>query len=267
MSIEGRPDEKQSIVTIHAALNNGLRLIDTADAYCLGSWETGHGERLVARALSTWSGDPDDVLVSTKGGQYRPGDGSWRVNGQPSYLKRACEASLEALGVDAIGLYHFHRPDPDVPFADSIGALRELLEAGKIRTAGISNTDVTQIQTALEILGKDKLVSVQNEFSPAVRTSEAELQYCGEQGITFMPWSPFGRIRAASDLVAAFPAFGRVAEAHCVSPHRVVLAWMLAKGEHVVPIPGARRPETILDSIEADRLRLSAEEIALLDGV
>jgi hypothetical protein len=148
MSIEGRPEEQRSIVTIHAALDAGVTLIDTADAYHVKPGETGHNERLIARALATYGGDTSDVLVATKGGHIRPGDGSWTVNGSPAHLREAAEASLKALGVDAIGLYQFHRPDPSVPYEESIGALKDLLDAGKIRLAGISNATVAQIDTA-----------------------------------------------------------------------------------------------------------------------
>src|SRR6266571_7663290 len=141
MSIEGRPDEQRSIATIHAALEAGVTLIDTADAYHIGADEVGHNESLIAGALASYGGDTSDVLVATKGGHLRPGDGSWTRNGSPDYLRQACEASLRRLGVEAIGLYQFHRPDPTVPYEDSIGAVRDLLDAGKIRRAGISNAD------------------------------------------------------------------------------------------------------------------------------
>ena len=124
MSIEGRPEEDRSIRTIHAALDAGVTLIDTADAYHLLAGETGHNERLIAKALASYPGDTSDVLVATKGGHVRPGDGSWQVDGSPAHLRQAAEASLKALGVDAIGLYQFHRPDPKVPYAESIGAVR-----------------------------------------------------------------------------------------------------------------------------------------------
>src|SRR5271156_2438348 len=123
MSIEGRPDEQRSIRTIHAALDAGITLIDTADSYQLRADEVGHNERLIARALATYGGDTSSVLVATKGGHLRPGDGSWTLDGSPEHLKLAAEASLKRLGVDAIGLYQFHRPDPKVPYAESVGAL------------------------------------------------------------------------------------------------------------------------------------------------
>lgn len=262
MSLEGRPDESQSIRTIHAALDAGVTLIDTADAYCINGDETGHNERLIAKALSTWAGGAD-VLVATKGGHYRPGDGSWQVNGKPEYLKQACIASLKALGVESIGLYQYHRPDPEVPYAESIGALKELQEEGKIQLAGVSNASNDQIEEARSIVD---LASVQNEFSPKSRAARAELDHCADAGIAFLPWSPLGGMGDASELGEAHDEFADVAQERGVSPHQVALAWQLALGEHVIPIPGASRPETILDSLGAADLQLSDEELARLDS-
>lgn len=264
MSIEGRPEESRSIRTIHAALDAGITFIDTADAYHLYAGETGHGESLVAKALASYPGDASVVLVATKGGHLRPGDGTWTVDGRPEYIKAACEASLKRLGVDTIGLYQYHRPDPQVPYADSIGAIRDLLDAGKIRLAGISNANLEQIRQAQEVLG-GRLVSVQNQFSPAYRSSEPELRLCDELGLAFLPWSPLGGIGKAGKLGDRFAAFGRVAAAHGVSPQQVCLAWELAKSPVVVPIPGASRPETVTDSAAAAELVLSPQELAELD--
>ncbi|MEZ0073803.1 aldo/keto reductase [Planotetraspora sp. GP83] len=266
MSIEGRPDEQRSIATIHAALEAGVTLIDTADSYHRDAGEVGHNELLIARALASFGGDTSGVLVATKGGHLRPGDGSWTQDGSPDHLKKACEASLKRLGVEAIGLYQFHRPDPKVPYADSIGAIRDLLDAGKIRYAGISNTNPDQIREANEILG-GRLVSVQNQFSPAFRSSEPELELCAEMGIAFLPWAPLGRSSHAGELGSRFAPFAEVAQAHGVSPQQVCLAWMLAKAPVVIPIPGSSRPETILDSVKAADLRLSDDELARLDSV
>jgi aryl-alcohol dehydrogenase-like predicted oxidoreductase len=266
MSIEGRPDEDRSVRTIHAALDAGVTLIDTADAYHLHAGETGHNERLIAKALASYGGDTSDVLVATKGGHLRPGDGSWTVDGSPAHLREAVEASLKALGVDAIGLYQFHRPDPRVPYEDSVGALKELLDAGKIRLAGISNANVEQIGIARRVLGEDSLASVQNQFSPSFRSSEDELRYCAELGIAFLPWSPFGGSDRAGSLGSRHLVFGEVARAHAVSPQQVTLAWMLAKAPVVIPIPGASRPETITDSVQAAGLELTQDELAGLDA-
>jgi aryl-alcohol dehydrogenase-like predicted oxidoreductase len=265
MSIEGRPGEDRSIATIHAALDAGVTFIDTADAYHMRAGETGHNERLIAKALASYSGDTTDVLVATKGGHIRPGDGSWQVDGSPAHIRAAAEASLKALGVDAIGLYQFHRPDPEVPYADSIGALKDLLDEGKIRLAGISNATVEQIDIARQVLGGANLASVQNQFSPAFRSSEDELRYCAELGIAFLPWSPLGGIARADQLGSRHGAFQRVADAHGVSPQQVTLAWMLAKAPVVVPIPGASRPASITDSAQAADLALTPAEFKALD--
>ena len=265
MSIEGRPDEARSIATVRAALEAGITLFDTADAYHRDANEVGHNESLFAKAVAGYGGDTGGVLIATKGGHLRPGDGSWTLDGRPGYLKQACEDSLKRLGVDAIGLYQFHRPDPRVPYAESIGALRTLLDAGKIRYAGVSNANSQQIRQAREILGED-LVSVQNQFSPAFRSSEVELRLCDELGLTFLPWSPLGGIGNAYGLGSRFAAFADVAAAHAVSPQQVCLAWLLAKSPVVVPIPGSSRPETIRDSAAAVELRLSEQELLRLDA-
>jgi aryl-alcohol dehydrogenase-like predicted oxidoreductase len=219
----------------------------------------------VAKALRSWGGDQSSVLVATKGGHVRPGGGSWTVNSEPAYLRKAAEASLRRLGVDAIGLYQYHRPDPKVPYADAVGVFKELLDAGKVLMVGISNANVAQIDLARSILGDGNLVSVQNQFSPSFRSSEGELQYCGQLGIAFLPWSPLGGIGNAERLRRDHPAFERVANDHGVSVQQVVLAWMLAKGDHVIPIPGASRPSSAIDSARAVDLKLDDEEIIRLD--
>jgi aryl-alcohol dehydrogenase-like predicted oxidoreductase len=264
MSIEDRPDEQRSIRTIHAALDAGITLIDTADAYHLHAEEVGHNESLIAAALATYGGDTTGVLVATKGGHLRPGDGSWTLNGSPEHLRHAAEASLKRLGVDAIGLYQLHRPDPAVPYAESVGALRDLLDAGKIRMAGISNANPDQIRQADEILG-GRLVSVQNQFSPAFRSSEPELELCQQMGIAFLPWSPLGGISAARGLGHRHTAFEQVAAEHGASPQQICLAWLLAKSPHVIPIPGSSRPHTIQDSARAIAIQLTPAEFDLLD--
>ena len=265
LSIEGRPDRRQAIATIHASLDAGVTIIDTADAYSLGVQEHGHGERLVAEALAAYGGATDEVLVATKGGHRRPGDGSWTVHGDPAYVKEACEASLKALGVDAIGLYQYHRPDPSVPWAESVGALADLLDEGKILLAGVSNATVAQIDEAQEVLG-GRLASVQNEFSPRFRSSEGELEHCEKLGIVFIPWSPMGGIGRSDRIEGNFTAFGEVAQEVGASPQQVTLAWMLAKGSRVIPIPGSSRPETAIASAAAAAVTLTPEQVARLDA-
>jgi aryl-alcohol dehydrogenase-like predicted oxidoreductase len=263
LSLAGRPDEAQAVRTIHAALDAGVTLIDTADSYCRDQSDFGHGERLVAKALAAWPGDRDRVLVATKGGHTRPG-GSWELDGRPEYLRQACEASLQRLGVEAIGLYQFHRPDPGVPFVESVEAVAELKAAGKVRLVGLSNVSVDQIRQARELV---EVASVQNEFSPRFRRSEGELAWCAANRIAFLPWSPLGGIGRGRDLGGRHRAFAEVAEAHGVSPQQVALAWQLTKAPVVIPIPGSSRPETILDSAAAAGLRLSADEQARLDQI
>ncbi|MFE1048670.1 aldo/keto reductase [Streptomyces olivaceus] len=265
MSIEGRPDAERSIATVHAALDAGVTLIDTADAYHRDANEVGHNEELVARALREYGAGAADVLVATKGGHLRPGDGTWTRNGDPAYLKRAAKESARRLGVEAIGLYQFHRPDPTVPYAESVGALRDLLDEGVIQMAGISNADIAQIDEASEVLG-GRLASVQNQWSPAFRSSRQELEHCAGLGIAFLPWSPLGGIANAKDLAERHGVFQRVADETGASVYRVTLAWHLALAPVVVPIPGASRPASIRDSAAAADLELTADQIALLSA-
>jgi aryl-alcohol dehydrogenase-like predicted oxidoreductase len=265
LSIEGRPDRRQAIATIHASLDAGVTIIDTADAYSLSVAEHGHGEELVAEALAAYGKPTDDVVVATKGGHRRPGDGSWTVHGDPAYIKEACEASRKRLGVDAIGLYQYHRPDPKVPWAESVGALADLLDEGKILMAGVSNANVAQIDEAQQVLG-GRLVSVQNQFSPRFRSSEVELAHCEKLGIVFIPWSPMGGIGRADDIERNHPAFAAVAKEVGASPQQVTLAWMLAKGSRVIPIPGSSRPETAISSAAAADIQLTPDQVARLDA-
>jgi aryl-alcohol dehydrogenase-like predicted oxidoreductase len=262
MSIEGRPDEARSIATIHAALDAGITLIDTADAYHLEAGEVGHNERLIAKALIEY-GSPD-VVVATKGGHLRPGDGSWTQDGSPAHLIEAGRASAERLG-GQIPLYYYHRPDPKVPYEDSIGALSQLLDEGTIRWAGVSNASVEQIQIAQRLLG-DRFIAVQNQFSPSHLSSITEMEYCAQAGLAFLPWSPLGGIRGAGALGGRHSAFQEVADAHGVSPQQVALAWELALAAVVIPIPGASRPESIIDSAKAADLVLSPDDLARLQA-
>jgi aryl-alcohol dehydrogenase-like predicted oxidoreductase len=260
LSLADRPDEAQGVRTIHAALDAGVTLIDTADAYCADGSDMGHGERLTAKALASYR-DTDHVLVATKGGHLRDAHGGWPVDGSPEHLKKACEASLAALGVEAIDLYQHHRPDPTVPYEETLGALKELYDAGKVRMVGVSNADADQIRQAVRICG-DALVSVQNQYAPNFRSSEGELELCAELGLAFLPWGPLGGANRAGR--SAGSAFTEVAREHGVSPQQVALAWMLAKSPVVIPIPGSSRPETIMDSAAAADLELTAEQLARL---
>jgi len=256
MSLAGRPDEEQSIRTIHAALDAGANLIDTADAYARDDRDIGHGERLVAKALA---GRRDDVIVATKGGLLRDRDRRWPADGRPEHIRAACEASLRALQTDRIDLYQFHRPDPRVPYAESIGTFKELQDEGKVRWVGISNATVTQLEEALGIVD---VVSLQNQLSLRYTSpiAKGEVTACTERGIAFLAWSPLGGI-GGSDAAAGVGPVKAAAAAHGVSPQQVALAWLLSLGPTVIPIPGASRPETITDSLRAPALELSDDEL------
>jgi aryl-alcohol dehydrogenase-like predicted oxidoreductase len=258
MSLSGRPDEAQAIRTIHAALDAGCSLIDTADAYAVDDSEVGHNEKLVAKALR---GRRDGVVVATKGGHVRRGR-SWELDGRPEHIFAACEASLRALETDRIDLYQYHRPDPGVPFAETVGAFRDLRDAGKVRWVGLSNVTVGQLEEARSIVD---VVSVQNELSLAAPGSLAkgEVHACTERGIAFLPWSPLGGIGRADSSAAVGPVRA-AAERHGVSAQRVVLAWLLSLGPTVIPIPGASRPETITDSLRAADLVLDDGELGAI---
>jgi len=260
-----RPPEERAVATIHAALDAGVTLIDTADAYAVGPADFGYGEDLISRALRLYGGDTNDVVVATKGGHTRPSDDEWALDGSREYLIRAAQDSARRLGVEAIGLFQHHRPDPERPYEETLGALRDLLDAGTIRMAGISNANEEQIRLAREIVG-DGLVAVQNEFSPAFRSSEPEIGVCEDLGLAFLPWSPLGGIGSATALGDRFAAFAEVAEAHEASAQQVCLAWMLAKAPNVIPIPGSSRPETIRASAAATELQLNPGELARLDA-
>jgi aryl-alcohol dehydrogenase-like predicted oxidoreductase len=264
MSVRESNDEERGVATIHRALDEGITFIDTADVYTPDDRPPGHNEELIARALREYGGRTEHVLVATKGGMIRDGS-HWGVDGRPDALRKACEQSLRRLGVEAIDLYQHHRPDPDVPYAETMGALRELLDDGMIVRAGISNADPEQIRTAVEVIG-DGLVSVQNEFSPRFRSSEPELALCEELGLAFLPWSPLGGMREAGDLGSRFEAFAEVARRHDASAQQVCLAWELAKSVVMIPIPGASRPESVADSAQALAIVLKDDDFALLDA-
>jgi aryl-alcohol dehydrogenase-like predicted oxidoreductase len=260
LSLEGRPDEDRAIRTIHAALDAGVNLIDTADAYARDDRDIGHNERLIAKALR---GRRDGVIVATKGGHTRAGQ-AWELDGRPEHIRAACDASLAALETDVIDLYQYHRPDPGVPYAETIGAFKELQDEGKVRWVGVSNATVEQIEEALGIVD---LVSVQNQLALDFTSPlpKGELAAATERGLAFLPWSPLGGIGNAGG-AGRFAPVTEAAEQHGVSPQQVVLAWLLALGPTVIPIPGSSRPETIADSARAVELELSADEVAAISA-
>ena len=257
------PEEAASIATIHAALDAGVTLIDTADIYA-PSWDTvGHNETLVGKAVKSYAGRNDDVVIATKGGITRSVGEVWGRNGGLDHLRTAVEKSLRALQVDVIDLYQWHRPDRWQVYGDVIASFQTLQQEGKIKAIGISNANVEEIEVAIDVLGEGGLTSVQNEFSPRFRSSADELEFCREHGIAFLPWSPLGGTGGAARNVGnQFSVFAEIGRDHGVSPQQVVLAWELSLGDQVIPIPGARRPESIVDSAQAAHLVLSEDELA-----
>jgi aryl-alcohol dehydrogenase-like predicted oxidoreductase len=262
LSLQERPPEAQSVAVIHAALDAGVRLIDTADVYCLDEGDIGHNERLIAKALRDWSGDRASVLVATKGGLTRP-EGRWERDGRPEHLRVACDQSLRALGVDRIDLYQLHAPDVQVPFEESVGALADLRQQGKIRWVGLSNVSVPQIRVAQEIV---PVAAVQNRLNPFFREAlrDGVVRYCAEQGIGFLAYSPTGGGRLTRKL-PDHPVLRPIAARLGVSAHAVVIAWALAQSPTVIVIPSARRVEHALDSWSAGELTLSTSDLAAID--
>ncbi len=263
----GSQPRRQLLDTVRAALDAGVTLFDTADAYGPGDEKgadaQGENERLIVSLLDEL-GVRDRVLLATKGGHVRTDGGGWDTDSSEAHLKQAVDASLQRLGVEQIALWQHHRPDPKVPYDEVIGTLGEIADSGKVRMVGLSNADPDQIRAAHKVLG-DALVSVQNQYSPAFRSSAAEIDVCDELGLAFLPWSPLGGLGDAKQLADKHPAFAEVARARGVSPQQVALAWELAQSPVVIPIPGAKRPESIRDSAAAAELDLTAEELARLD--
>ncbi|MDN5601282.1 MAG: aldo/keto reductase [Brachybacterium sp.] len=258
----------RAMATVHAALDAGITLLDTADIYA-PSWDTmGHNEEIVGKALRSWQGDRSTVKIATKGGITRSAEGGGR-DGSATYLRAALEKSLTALGMDSVDLYYWHRPDRSIRYADGVEAIAAFQQEGLIREVGISNANVEEIDVAREVLGEGGLAAVQNEFSPTFfHTSRNELRHCGEHSIAFVPWSPLGGTGGGAAAVGErFPQIQRIAEAHGVSPQQVVLAWEMSLGEHVIPIPGASRSASITDSAGAMSLQLSDQEREELDRI
>ncbi len=263
LSISGRPDEATSIRVIQAALDHGVTLIDTADVYCLDDTDIGHNERLIARALQGRAGARECVMVATKGGMIRPG-GRWERDGRPTHLHQACDQSLRALGTDRIDLYQLHAPDPEVPLSDSVGVLAELQRAGKIRWVGLSNVSVADIESASRSV---TVVTVQNRLNPFFREAlvTGVVAECARRGIGFLAYSPVGGGRLNKKL-PGHAVLQSIARRHAASPHAVALAWVLAQGRTVLPIPSARTVDHVLDSLGSADVALSPEEVATVTG-
>ena len=257
-------DRARGVRAVHAALDAGVTLFDTADSYG-PTGDMGVNETALVRALRAVPGAVDRVVIATKGGHTRGPNATWWIDGSPEHLAAAARASLRRLGLPALPLYQHHRPDPKVPYADSMGALRGLVDEGLVIRVGVSNVDEAQLDIAQGVLG-DALVSVQNEYSPLSRDSHAVLRACERRGLAFLAWGPRGGMRAAKGLADAAPAFRRVAERRGVSVQRVALAWLLTLSDRMIPVPGASRPESVRDSAAATALVLEEAERAELAG-
>lgn len=257
---ERRPSEEAAITLIQRAVDElGIDFIDTADAYCADDTETGHNERLIAKALQ--GERRSRVMVATKGGSLRPG-GSWERNGRPSHLRAACDASLKALDTDHIDLYQLHAPDPSVPVEESVGTLADLQREGKIRHIGVSNFTLNQLQ---RVMSEAVIASIQNQFSVVNQREDQELlKFCEENHITYIPWNPVGGRGKAPNLGEESSALHRIAAHHKVSPHTVALAWLLALSPVMLPIPGTTKFEHLAENVQAAGLTLSADEMAEL---
>jgi aryl-alcohol dehydrogenase-like predicted oxidoreductase len=261
LSIQDRPSDEQGIRVIHAALDAGVTLIDTADVYCRDDKDIGHNERLVARALRSGGQRREEVIVATKGGMRRPG-GRWEIDGRPEHLRAACDRSLQALGVERIDLYQLHTPDPKVPLAESVGVLADLQRQGKIRWVGLSNVSVAEIREAEAHVS---VTSVQNRLNPFFREALAQgvVEYCTQQGIGFLAYSPIGGGRLNRKL-PGHPVLQPMATRLGVTPHALVLAWVLARSPAVIVIPSARTVEHVLDSITAADLQLPETDLSAI---
>ena len=259
LSIQGRPERELAKRVVRRAVELGVNFIDTADVYCLGKGDLHHNEALIREALDEYQGPrAGEVIIATKAGMTRP-EGRWEKNGRPKHIRAACEGSLKALRTDTIDLYQFHVPDPDVPFADSVGEFSRLQEEGKVRAVGLSNVDVDQIRTAQEIV---QVTSVQNRFNPWDRSDEESglIGFCHENGITYLPYSPVGGGRRVN-LLRESQALRAIGARLGATPEELVLAWILSKSPSLAAIPGARRTESIESSVRAEDLRLSPEEV------
>jgi imidazolonepropionase-like amidohydrolase/aryl-alcohol dehydrogenase-like predicted oxidoreductase len=244
------PSRDQAIATLRLVVELGVNFIDTADSYGPEVSET-----LIAEALYPY---PDELVIATKGGLVRPGPGRWDADGRPGHLREACEGSLRRLRLEQIPLYQFHRPDPEVPLAESIGAIAELKNEGKIRHVGISNVSESQLREAQRIV---PIVSIQNRYNASDRRSESLIDLCEQEQLVFLPWAP---VQEAGQN----PAVANAAERLGLTQHQVVLAWLLASSPQILPIPGTGSPRHAEENIAAASVALSPEEIeAISKGV
>jgi aryl-alcohol dehydrogenase-like predicted oxidoreductase len=242
----GPPDDHdEALAVLRRAVELGVNLIDTADSY--GPYVS---EQLIAEALHPY---PEDLVIATKGGLIRTGPGEWPREARPEHLRRACEGSLERLRVERIDLYQLHRPDPDVPYEESVGALKDLQDEGKIRHIGVSNVSPEQLATAR---GMVDVVSVQNRFNLGDRSSADVLQVCQDEGLAFIPWFPLN----AGSLAEPGGAAAEIAKRHGATPAQVALAWLL-RTPATLPIPGTGSVAHLEENLAAASLQLSDEEV------
>jgi pyridoxine 4-dehydrogenase len=246
--IWGEPASRETAkAVLRRTIELGVNFIDTADSY-----GPDVSEELIAEALYPY---PDDLVIATKGGLTRPGPGVWDTDGSPEHLIEACEGSLRRLKVEQIALYQFHRPDPGVPFEDSIGALVTLKEQGKIRHIGLSNVDEEQIRAAQRLT---PIVSIQNRYNLDDRRSESIVDLCDQEQMAFQPWAPIQDHEKASIV-------SEIAKRYGASERQVVLAWLLARSPSILPIPGTGSVGHLEDNVAAAALTLTGEEIAALN--
>ncbi len=243
-------DRAEALKVLRRAVELGVNLIDTADAY---GPET--SELLIAEALHPY---PKGLVIATKGGLTRPGPGQWVPNGRPEYLKKCVDASLKRLRLERIELYQLHRVDPKVPMEDSLGALKEMRDAGKIRHLGLSEVDTEEIVRARKVV---PIATVQNRYNVADREWEKVLKYCEKEGLGFMPWSPVGGGRSLKD--SDLTAVAREAKA---SVYQVAIAWLLQHSPVMLPIPGTSSVKHLDENVASEKLKLTEAQIERLSG-
>lgn len=267
MSLNGRPTEEESIKVIHRALDLGVNLIDTADSYCIDEYDKHHNEKLIHKALTTYTGtlNIDEVIVATKGGILRT-DGDWIPCGDPKHLRKTIKESFNALGgIKPIPLWQLHCIDTKYSIEESFVAIKEAVDQGLIRFVGVSNFNVNQIERARKIV---PIVSVQNQFNPWFRESEHNgvLKYCEQNNIMFLPWSPVGGSYRYKKLVQIRPLSALAHKKSC-TVYSLVLAWIRQKSPCVLPIPGASRLSSIEDSVNSLSIQLTSEEMKEMDSI
>lgn len=264
LSLRDDPDDDAGVRTLCAALEAGVTLFDTADVYNPPGRGAGHSERLLRRALdATGVAGCGDVVAATKGGKYWTPDATVEIDGRPEHLRAACLASLRRLGLECLPLYFLHERDPAVPFAESIGALAELLHEGLILQVGVSNVDCELLEVARGIV---PIAAVENQYGPTERSSDPVIDRCTELGIAFLPWGSLRGVHDARDTSAVATGFREVARRHGVSVGQVVIAWLLRRSPVVIPIPGSTRAETILDCVAGAALALERSDLLLLEA-